>query len=178
VDQTTRAREIVNGLLAFARQSPLQLARIDVNQVVGDCLRSLERDPRLQDMVVRTEISKVPVLVDADPVQLQQVLVNIVENALDAMRPGGTLTVRTGFAEQPGLGRIAVSDTGTGITDSDLPHIFEPFFTTKEVGRGVGLGLAISHGIVTRHGGRIEVASQVDSGSTFRVLLPLAEGEV
>ena len=173
--QATRARDIVRGLLDFARESSAEVTALDLNQLVRDTLKLLER--QTQAILVRCELSTAELRVRGDPGRLQQVLVNIVINALDAMRDGGSLTVRTGYSEKPGFCRVAISDTGCGIREEQLPHIFEPFYTTKGVGRGVGLGLAISYGIVRQHGGDIEVQSQVGAGTTFRVMLPAA-GEV
>ncbi len=172
VAQAARARDIVRGLLDFARASPAEVTELDLNQLVRDTLRLLER--QAQAVQVRGELSTVELPVRGDPGRLQQVLVNIVVNALDAMHDGGTLTVRTGYSEKPGFCRVAISDTGCGIREEHLPHVFEPFYTTKEVGRGVGLGLAISYGIVRQHGGDIEVQSRVGAGTTFRVMLPSA----
>ncbi len=172
VGQAARARDIVRGLLDFARANPAEVEELDLNQLVRDTLRLLDR--QMQSVQVRGELSTVELPVRGDRGRLQQVLVNIVVNALDAMRDGGTLTVRTGYSEKPGFCRVAISDTGCGIREEALPHIFEPFYTTKEVGRGVGLGLAISYGIVRQHGGDIEVQSQVGAGTTFRIMLPAA----
>ena len=172
VAQATRARDIVRGLLDFARASPAEVEELDLNQLVRDTLRLLER--QMHAVQVRTELSTVELPVRGDRGRLQQVLVNIVVNALDAMRDGGALTVRTGYSEKPGFCRVAISDSGCGIREDHLPHIFEPFYTTKEVGRGIGLGLAISYGIVRQHGGDIEVQSQVGAGTTFRIMLPAA----
>jgi len=172
VTQATRARDIVRGLLDFARESPGEVTVVDLNQLVRDTLKLLER--QTQAIQVRCELSTAELLVRGDPGRLQQVLVNIVVNAVDAMRDGGLLTVRTGYSEKAGFCRVAISDNGVGIREEQLPHIFEPFYTTKEVGRGVGLGLAISYGIVRQHRGDIEVQSQVGAGTTFRVMLPAA----
>lgn len=170
--QATRARDIVRGLLDFARESPGEVTVVDLNQLVRDTLKLLER--QTQAIQVRCELSTAELLVRGDSGRLQQVLVNIVVNAVDAMRDGGLLTVRTGYSEKPGFCRVAISDNGVGMREEQLPHIFEPFYTTKEVGRGVGLGLAISYGIVRQHGGDIEVQSQVGAGTTFRIMLPAA----
>jgi signal transduction histidine kinase len=97
----------------------------------------------------------------------------VILNALDAMKAGGTLTIRSGFSEREGFCRVAITDTGVGIPKDRLGRIFEPFFTTKEVGEGIGLGLAISYGIIQQHRGEIEVQSTVGSGTTFRILLPV-----
>ena len=172
VTQAARARDIVRGLLDFARESPAEIAALELNQLVRDTLKLLEK--QMQAVQVRTELSTVELWVRGDPGRLQQVLVNIIVNALDAMRDGGSLTLRTGYSEKPGYCRVAISDSGCGIRDEQMTHIFEPFYTTKEVGRGVGLGLAISYGIVRQHGGEIEVQSRVGAGTTFRVMLPAA----
>jgi two-component system NtrC family sensor kinase len=178
VAQATRAREIVKGLLDFARESPTERRPIDLGQLVRDTVKLLDRHPQFQAVQVRTELSTVSPWVRADAGKLQQVLVNIIMNALDAMDGGGVLTIRCGYSERPGLCRVAISDTGCGIREEHLPHIFEPFFTTKEVGRGIGLGLAISYGIVRQHGGDIEVQSRAGAGTTVRVMLPTTDEAV
>jgi signal transduction histidine kinase len=173
VTQASRAREIVRGLLDFARQSPPQIERTDLNGVITEVLALLERQPLCQRMRVRAELSSVPLWIRCDVVKMEQVFINIVMNGLESMRPGGTLTVRTGFSERSGYCRAAISDTGHGIAPENISRIFEPFFTTKEVGQGLGLGLAISYGIVQQHQGEITVQSTVGVGTTFRVLLPV-----
>jgi signal transduction histidine kinase len=172
VEQTARAKDIVVGLLDFARQASPKLERHDLNQIVLEVLRLLDRQPQFRAMRLRTELSTSPLWVRVDRLKMHQVLVNIILNALDAMRDGGQLTIRTGFSERAGCCRVAVSDTGSGIRTEDMARLFEPFFTTKEVGRGLGLGLAIAYGIVSQHGGTIDVQSQVGVGSTFRLVLP------
>jgi two-component system NtrC family sensor kinase len=111
-----------------------------------------------------------PGWVMADQDQLLQVLMNLIQNARQAMPKGGTLTLRT-FAAS-GSACLAVTDTGTGIPPDDLKHIFDPFFTTKPVGQGTGLGLSVSYGIIKRHGGEIRVRSESGEGTTFVVSLP------
>ena len=109
-----------------------------------------------------------------DPNQIQEVAVNVILNAIDAMREGGTLTVRTRAVERDGQPAVEleISDTGTGIREEDLDHIFDPFFTTKPPGEGTGLGLAISYGIVAEHGGEIRVSSTSNRGTSVTVQLP------
>jgi signal transduction histidine kinase len=104
---------------------------------------------------------------------MQQVFVNVIMNGVEAMKDGGTLTIRTGFSEKEQYCRVAITDTGCGIPEEHIPRLFDPFFTTKEVGQGVGLGLAISYGIVQQHQGEIEVQSEIGTGTTFRILLPV-----
>ena len=177
VTQAERAQAIVRGLLDFAHESPVEVGTLDLNALVRDTLELLERQPQLQAVQLRTELSTVLLAVEGDARRLQQVLVNVILNALDAMSEGGTLTIRTGHSERPGFCRVAVSDTGCGIPPEHLPHLFEPFFTTKEVGKGVGLGLSVSYGIVRQHGGEIEVQSQPGAGTTVRIMLPVLAEE-
>jgi len=177
VKQTLRCRETVKGLLEFARQSNTAPSITEVNSVVDKTLQLLENQTIFQNIrTVRKFDPQLPqVLIDAG--QLQQVVMNIVINAVDAMEENGVLTIETGVAPLNQEILIKISDTGKGIPEDILPLIFEPFFTTKKVGKGTGLGLSIVHGIITRAGGRIEVASSLQ-GATFTVRLPIArEGQ-
>jgi two-component system NtrC family sensor kinase len=173
VKQTLRCRETVKGLLDFARQSSATPSITDVNSVVSKTLQLLENQAIFQNIrTVRDFGTDLPnVFIDAG--ELQQVVVNIILNAVDAMEENGTLTLET--CQMPAANEvlIRIGDTGKGIPDDVLPLIFEPFFTTKKVGKGTGLGLAIVHGIVTRAGGKIEVASS-PRGATFTIRLPIA----
>jgi two-component system NtrC family sensor kinase len=111
-----------------------------------------------------------------DPAQFQQVALNLIINAAEAMEDGGTLSVSTRFEPENDSLAVMISDTGYGIPEENFEKLFDPFFTTKEVGHGTGLGLAISYGIIKEHGGRIDVESEVGQGTTFTVHLPL-DGE-
>jgi signal transduction histidine kinase len=117
-----------------------------------------------------------PVMADYDATQIEQVLVNLIQNGIQAMPRGGRLSVR--LREQDGAALISVQDQGQGIPADQLGRIFEPFFTTKPAGQGTGLGLAVSAGIVAEHHGRIDAASQVGQGSVFTVYLPLKQPAV
>jgi two-component system, cell cycle sensor histidine kinase and response regulator CckA len=170
-----KARELTQQLLAFSRRQVLQSRRVDLNEVVRD------QEPILARLVgdgvaLRLELEPALGAVQADPSQLQQVVLNLVINARDAMPEGGTLSVRTANVEQAGdLGpavRLEVEDSGVGMDDATRRRIFEPFFTTKPIGKGTGLGLATVFGIVKQSGGTIEVRSQPGRGSCFEVLLP------
>ena len=174
VKQTLRCRDTVKGLLDFARQSNTAPSITEVNTVVDKTLQLLENQTIFQNIrTVRNFDPILPhVLIDAG--QLQQVIMNIVINAADAMEENGVLTIETCRAPQTPDILIRISDTGKGIPEDILPLIFEPFFTTKKVGKGTGLGLAIVHGIVTRAGGTIE-ASSSPKGATFTVRLPIAQ---
>jgi two-component system cell cycle sensor histidine kinase/response regulator CckA len=177
-----RAADLTQQLLAFGRRQVLRMKVFDLNAVLLEMRDILQRLAGGQIEVVLSPGAR-QCLVKADRGQIEQVILNLVLNARDAMPAGGRLEIVTGdmapaVGEQAGpAGRwlqLAVSDTGTGMSPELQAHIFEPFFTTKEVGQGTGLGLATVHGIVTQMGGRIEVNSAPGEGTTFRVLLPCA----
>jgi len=174
VKQTLRCRDIVKGLLDFSRQSETQAAMTDVAPVIDSTLALLERQPIFQNIrVVRSLQPNLPSVL-IDPGQLQEIIVNIVLNGVDAMEEHGGLTVEA--AEDAAAGEIVIriTDTGKGISPEVMPFLFEPFFTTKKVGRGTGLGLAIVHGVVTRAGGRVD-ATSAPGATTFTIRLPKAE---
>jgi signal transduction histidine kinase len=161
---------IVRGLLDFARQSEPLLRPVTVGRAIDKALSLVEHEPSIKLIeVVREEAPELPLVV-ADFNQLVQVFVNLLVNAIQAMHDGGRLTIRTGM--ENGWVKMSVSDTGGGIPPENMERLFTPFFTTKEDLKGVGLGLAVSHGIIERHGGRIEARSEVGQGSTFTVFLP------
>ncbi|MBN1570737.1 MAG: cache domain-containing protein [Acidobacteria bacterium] len=173
VKQTLRCRETVKGLLGFARQSGAAPSITEVNSIVDKTLLLLENQAIFQNIrTVRNFDAELPrVFIDAG--ELQQVIVNIVINAVDAMEENGSLTIETSQSPQTQEILIRIKDTGKGIPDDALPFIFEPFFTTKKVGKGTGLGLAIVHGIVTRAGGKMEVETS-PKGTIFTIRLPMA----
>ncbi|NQT51791.1 hypothetical protein HQ576_07070 [bacterium] len=164
-------REIIRKLLAFARQMPPQKTWVDLNRVVEEGVYFLEA--RCANGGVELVRSLAPDLpeVTADPAQLNQVLVNLVVNALQAMPEGGKLTVATRDCGSQVL--LIVEDTGIGMSEEVLERIFVPFFTTKEVGQGTGLGLPVVHGLVTSHGGSLKVESEVGRGTRFEIWLPV-----
>ena len=184
-DSTDRAAGLTRDLLAFARKQQLQRSSVAVADILGGVERMVRR---VAEAGIRLEIRIAPDVgeVVADRHQIEQVLLNLAINACDAMDNRGTLSVRVDSIElagdeaerhrvRPGAYvRFAVSDTGTGMSEDTQRSVFEPFFTTKEVGRGTGLGLAVAHGIVTQHGGQIDVESELGKGSTFTVFLPHA----
>jgi two-component system NtrC family sensor kinase len=173
--QALRCREIVRGLLDFSRQSEAATAATAVNGVVEKTLALLANQALFHNVkTVRDLAAELPPVL-IDPGQLQQVLVNLGLNAVDAMDGGrGTLTVTTRYEPSRREVLVSVGDTGKGIPEDTLPLIFEPFFTTKKVGEGTGLGLSIVHGIVTRVGGKIEVQTS-PSGTTFTMHFPIEE---
>ncbi|HXD48693.1 MAG TPA: ATP-binding protein [Gemmatimonadaceae bacterium] len=176
--ETMRASQVVKDLLAFARRSEPMRSPVDVNSVVQGTLRLRGYQLTSTKVAVETALAAELPSVIGDARQLQQVCLNLVTNAAQAMAPqgGGKLFITTS-ADGPDV-VIEVRDTGPGIPDSVRPHIFEPFFTTKDEGEGTGLGLSVSYGIVTSHGGRIEVASTSAAGTTFRVALPAHDDEL
>jgi PAS domain S-box-containing protein len=169
-----RAAELTHGLLAFGRKQALEPKPIDLNRVVEQTRKFLVRIIG-EDVALETVLLDRPLIVEADAPQLQQVIVNLATNARDAMPSGGTLVVSTEARTIGGapFARISVRDTGVGIPEEHLTRIFEPFFTTKEKGRGTGLGLSIVYGIVTQHGGQVQVRPAVGGGTSFEVDLPL-----
>ncbi|HEY5898182.1 MAG TPA: ATP-binding protein [Burkholderiales bacterium] len=172
IRETKRCATIIRRLLDFAREKKPEKQFADLNRVIEDTARIVERPAHLRDIEIRMELDRAlpAVWVDAD--LIKQVVMNMLVNAQHAIQQKGSITVRTRR-----LGdkvEISIIDTGCGISQKDLQRIFDPFFTTKAVGQGTGLGLAVSHGIVEAHGGTIEVASTVGEGSTFRITLPLA----
>ena len=159
-------------LLLFSRRETVKPERLNLNEQVREASKMLKRLVK-DNITLRVELAPESLRVNADRGQLDQVLMNLVVNASDAMPDGGELTIRTGSTNDMRVW-LSVEDTGIGIPEDIRERIFEPFFTTKGVGKGTGLGLSVVHGIVTRHGGRIEVASGVGLGTTFKVILPAA----
>jgi len=164
-----RGAQLTKQLLLFSRREEPRTERFDLNDGIRESAKLLQRLVRA-DVTLAFELSAEPLPVEADRGQIGQVCMNLAVNAADAMPGGGALTVRSGREGEDVW--FSVTDTGHGIPDAIRDHIFEPFFTTKGDQRGTGLGLAVVHGIVTQHGGEVEVQSVVGKGTTFRVLLP------
>jgi signal transduction histidine kinase/Fe-S-cluster-containing hydrogenase component 2 len=176
VDQASRCRKIVGGLLDFARQNKVLREPTDLKELVDQSVRALQK-PAAVRLDIQHELDDPIAEVDRD--QVIQVMTNLVSNAYAAMTNGGTLTVRTDG--DAGRIRVAIEDTGTGIPADNMKKIFEPFFTTKQIGRGTGLGLAVTYGIVKMHHGDIAVQSNADpnagpTGTSFIVTLPRRGG--
>jgi two-component system cell cycle sensor histidine kinase/response regulator CckA len=169
-----RGAALTRQLLLFARRGTASREPLDLNQVVEDAATLLRRVVR-ENVAVVTELAGGPLPVLADHGQLDQVLMNLAVNASDAMPDGGRLTLRT--AGDASRVRLSVTDTGHGIPEEVRAHLFEPFFTTKGIGKGTGLGLSVVHGIVSSHGGTIEVASPPALGATFTIVLPRQTAE-
>ncbi len=165
--ESRRCGELVKNLLTFSRTAPMNLAWADVSEVVDRSIRLVQHQLDLGNVQLQLESAADLPLVHCDPAQVEQVLLALVMNAIDAMPRGGNLLVRTRSLPQSRQIEIQVRDDGVGIPPDLLPRLFEPFLTTKETGKGVGLGLAISKTIVERHGGVVEVESQPGRGTTF-----------
>ncbi len=171
-DQALRIGRITKNLLTYSRPRPQELAQVDINEVVREVLDMKSYQLQSSNIAVSLNLSSSLHPVLGDKIQLQQVLLNLVNNAEDAMseQGGGTLTITTEQSED--AIRVVVEDTGRGIPPEHLPHIFDPFFTTKPVGRGTGLGLAIVYGIVTGHGGKIWAENRPEGGARFVIEFP------
>lgn len=169
-----RCKSITNGLLDFSRARAGEHELVDIAETIESAARLLQHQRRGHDIEIKVETESNLAPVSGDRGQLQQAVITLAENAIDAMPEGGLLVLRA----RPGEGTpsviIEVSDSGVGIPYENLAKIFDPFYTTKEIGRGTGLGLAVCYGIVTEHGGRISVESNVGHGTTFTIMLHAA----
>lgn len=165
-----RCKTITNGLLDFSRTRTSEHVTVNLGDVIGSVARLLSHQKRNMPIDIQVAVDEGLSLVSGDPGQLQQAVIALATNGLDAMPEGGVLTLAA--CERGPSVLVQVTDTGFGIPVENLPKIFEPFFTTKEVGRGTGLGLAVCYGILTEHGGTLDVQSSVGFGTTFTITLP------
>jgi two-component system NtrC family sensor kinase len=166
-----RCKSITTGLLDFSRLRTGDRHPLDLAEIIRSSANLVSHQKRGDSIKIELEIGDDLPMLNADGGQLQQAVIALATNAIDAMPDGGTLTFRA-FAEARRVA-IEVEDTGIGIPTEDLSKVFEPFFTTKEVGKGTGLGLAVCYGIITDHGGRLSVRSSVGKGTTFTIFLPI-----
>jgi two-component system NtrC family sensor kinase len=171
--ESRRCGDIVRNLLTFSRAAPMNLQWLDLNQVVERCLRLVQHQTELNNVQLQPQLAENLPQVQCDAGQIEQLLLALMINACEAMPHGGNLAVRSRMVPEIGAVQLEVQDDGVGIPEDLLPNLFEPFFTTKEKGHGVGLGLAISKGIVERHRGRIDVESKPGQGTRFTVTLPV-----
>ncbi len=176
--ESKRCGDLVRNLLTFARQTPLEMTPTNVVEIIERCVLLVRHKAQMQNVVVQWDAAS-PVLgaaqgpqVVCDGAQVQQALLAILINGIEAMPRGGVLSIAVSHTAEPGELRIVIADNGPGISEEALPHLFEPFFTTKQIGKGTGLGLSLAHGIVSRHGGRIEVEAGLGHGAKFTVVLP------
>lgn len=186
VDAADRAQNFTSGLLAFSRKQIIKPRSISLNSVIENIIELLKRLVS-EDIELRLNLSENEMPFFGDPHQIEQIMINLITNARDAMRKGGVLTIETVMEtlDTKSAGRygmkagryvmLAITDTGIGIDKNHIAHIFEPFFTTKEKGKGTGLGLAMVYGIVKQHSGFMDVHSEIGAGTTFHVYFPAIE---
>lgn len=171
--ESKRCGELLQNLLSFSRTAPMNLSLSDLNIVIARTIRLAEHKAEMSGILLQVDLDRNVPPLNCDSAQLEQVALALVINAIDAMPHGGNLWVSTCVLAGSDEIELQVRDDGVGIPPEILPQIFDPFTTTKEVGKGVGLGLAVSKGIVERHGGHIEVVSELGVGTTFRIILPI-----
>jgi len=177
VIQADRSRDIIRGLLDFSRQRKPDKTLCDVNNVLKGCVSLLEKQALFHNIQITSNLDEKLPLTIIDPSQIERVFINIIVNAADAMDGNGKLNLATRFEPVDHCIEVEFTDTGHGIEKENLEKIFDPFFTTKDTGHGVGLGLAISFGIIKEHKGTISVESEVGKGTTFIVRLPVTAEE-
>jgi len=170
--ESRRCGDLIKNLLTLSRTAPMNVQPTDLHAVIDRCLLLVRHQLELGGIQLQLDLAKDLPRVLCDPAQMEQVFLALIMNAIDAMPRGGNLWIKTRLSDDESEIKIQVRDDGAGIAPDVLPQIFEPFLTTKESGHGVGLGLAISRGIVERHNGRIEVESELGRGTTFTVTLP------
>jgi two-component system, NtrC family, sensor kinase len=170
--ESRRCGDLIKNLLTLSRSAPMNVQLTDLHTVVDRCLLLVRHQLELGAIQLQLNLIGDLSLVPCDPAQMEQVFLALIMNAIDAMPRGGNLWIEARMSNDQTEIKIRVRDDGAGIAPDVLPQIFEPFLTTKESGHGVGLGLAISRGIVERHNGRIEVASELGRGTTFTITLP------
>ncbi len=175
--ETRRTSRIVSNLLAFSRQSKFDLKRVDLNGILEKTLFLNANQLKIGGVKVEKRLDTALPLITGSEDQLQQVFMNLISNAAEAinMNGGGTLNIETGHSLKDGVAVISFRDAGVGISQENLPRLFAPFFTTKKKGKGVGLGLSVAYGIIKEHGGSIHVETKVGKGTTFKVELPLKQ---
>lgn len=178
IEQANRCSNIIKGLLSFARATTADKGPVNINEILKNSLNMVRHKADFFNINIVLDLDESLSLVNANSSQIQQVFLNMIINAADAMEGKGTLTLCTRKVTENGkpFAEVEFTDTGQGIYEEDITKLFEPFFTTKPVGKGTGLGLAISHGIIHDHAGNISVKSKVGEGTSFFVRLPLYEG--
>lgn len=172
VREAMRCGEIVKNLLTFARQKNVEAKQIDLLEMVNTIIQLVDHQLELGGISCEVDLPGAPYSTWGDSAQVQQCLMNLIFNAIDAMPQGGKMTITGGVEDKEDMIWLTISDTGNGIPADDLPRIFEPFYSTKTEGKGVGLGLSMVYGIIREHNGTVEVESEMGKGSIFRVKLP------
>jgi two-component system, NtrC family, sensor kinase len=173
MEESKRCQKIVSGLLNFARQGQLKLARHHIGEIMGRLIQAVQKQPLFKEVEISTRLAPDIPEIYLDNDQIYQVLLNVAMNAAEAMPHGGRLDITAAVDRESGKLAIRVSDTGVGITAENMKKLFTPFFTTKQIGQGTGLGLPIAYGIIKMHRGNIHVNSEPGIGTTFHIELPL-----
>jgi two-component system NtrC family sensor kinase len=176
-DETSRCGNVVKNLLLFSKRQIGEFAVVDLHEILDRCTQLVEHHLKLSDIELVKAYQRGKAEVICDRQQIQQAFLAILDNAVEAMPQGGTLSIMTHSNVRKGKVKVQIQDTGSGIPPEDLVHIFEPFYTSKKEGKGVGLGLSVAYGIIERHDGKINVNSVVGHGSTFIIELPLHSTE-
>jgi len=179
IEQANRCSKIIKGLLGFSRKGESEKIRVNLNDLLENSLSMVHNQAKFLNVKIQTHLAAPLPQVDVDPNQIQQVIINMLTNAADAMSDRGQIEITTRAASEDGAEFVEMefTDTGPGIIPEHMGRIFEPFFTTKPVGKGTGLGLPVSYGIVKRHGGDILVRSKVGKGATFVIRIPVGNHE-
>ncbi len=172
-----RAKKVTHRLLGFARRMEPVEEKVMINQVLTESVSFLENEARFMNIDIQKDLDPEIPTIMSDQTQLQQVFLNLINNAIDAIGKDGRIILKTAYQPRSNRVMIAISDNGPGIPKDILGKIFDPFFTTKEVGKGTGLGLSISYGIIEKLGGTMKVESEVGHGTTFTIFLPVSDSE-
>jgi two-component system, NtrC family, sensor kinase len=176
--QANRCRDIIRGLLDFSRQKKPDKTLCSINTMLQGCISLIEKQALFQNIKIVWKLDENLPKVVLDPSQVERVFLNLIINAAEAMDGNGKLTLITRHYPRKKIVEIKVQDTGHGISEENINKIFDPFFTTKETGHGVGLGLAISYGIVKEHNGNLYVESELEKGTTFTVSFPVTPSDI
>lgn len=171
IKEATRCKTIVTDLLNFSRQNEVLAQRTDLATLLQELVEEASKGPLYAKVKLTVELDPSLPPIEADPLQLRQAVLNLMNNGAEAMPEGGGLILRARRGPNAGFVTVEIQDTGTGISDENMKKLFTPFFTTKPIGKGTGLGLAITYGIVKMHQGQINVQSQVGKGTTFTITL-------
>jgi C4-dicarboxylate-specific signal transduction histidine kinase len=177
LEQVRKATAIISHLRTFGRAAPVSVERVDVDEVIERSLSLMQEQLRLRGIEVELDLCADELVVLGNAIQLEQVFINLLTNARDALEASPQKTILISTQSDGEEIRIAFADTGSGIAPDVEQRIFDPFFTTKEVGTGTGLGLSITYSIVKEHGGEITVSSEPEGGARFLVTLPLSDEE-
>ena len=178
IEQANRCSNIIKGLLGFARATSVEKGLVNLNDVINSSLNMIRHKADFFNVKIVLNLDETLQHIMANASQIQQVFLNMIINAADAMEGKGSFTITTQKVIDDGksFAEVIFTDTGHGISEENMPKLFEPFFTTKPVGKGTGLGLAVSHGIIQDHGGKMLVRSKLGEGTSFFVRLPIYEG--